>query len=60
MLRVLKPAGTLFVTFANSAMLASLRIAYKLGPIGMYLAGALEPADPVLSDAPWLRCLPAI
>jgi ubiquinone/menaquinone biosynthesis C-methylase UbiE len=40
----------------HGAMLASLRIAYKLGPIGMYLARALEPADPVLSDAPFLRC----
>jgi len=40
----------------HGAMLASLQIAYRLGPIGKYLARVLEPADPVLSDAPLLRC----
>jgi ubiquinone/menaquinone biosynthesis C-methylase UbiE len=40
----------------HGAMLASMRITYKLGPLGMYLARALEPADPILSDAPLLRC----
>jgi hypothetical protein len=39
----------------HGAMLASLRIAYRLGPIGMYLARALESVDPVLSDVSFLR-----
>jgi SAM-dependent methyltransferase len=39
----------------HGAMLASLRIAYMLGAIGQYLARAVEPMDPVLSDAPLLR-----
>jgi ubiquinone/menaquinone biosynthesis C-methylase UbiE len=53
--RMLRSAGFSLVEI-HGAMLASLRITYKLGPIGMYLAKALKPADPVLSDAPLLRC----
>jgi SAM-dependent methyltransferase len=53
--RMLRCAGFSLVEI-HGAMLASLRIAYKLGPIGTHLARALEPADCVLSDAPLLRC----
>jgi ubiquinone/menaquinone biosynthesis C-methylase UbiE len=53
--RMLHGAGFSLVE-THGAMLASLQIAYRLGPIGKYLATALEPADPVLSDAPLLRC----
>jgi SAM-dependent methyltransferase len=53
--RMLHYAGFSLVE-THGAMLASLRIAYKLGPVGSYLARVLEPADPVLSDAPLLRC----
>jgi SAM-dependent methyltransferase len=53
--RMLHCAGLSLVE-THGAMLASLQIAYRLGPIGKYLARVLEPADPVLSDAPLLRC----
>jgi hypothetical protein len=52
--RMLRWAGLSFVE-THGAMLASMRIAYKLGPIGIYLAKALGPADPILTDAPLLR-----
>jgi ubiquinone/menaquinone biosynthesis C-methylase UbiE len=53
--RMLRSAGFSLVE-THGAMLASLRIAYRLGPIGAHLAKALGPADPILSDAPLLRC----
>jgi SAM-dependent methyltransferase len=53
--RMLHCAGFALVE-TRGAMLASMRIAYKLGPIGIYLARALGPVDPTLSDAPLLRC----
>jgi len=52
--RMLRCAGFSLVE-THGAMLASLRIAYRLGPIGMYLARALESVDPVLSDVSFLR-----
>jgi ubiquinone/menaquinone biosynthesis C-methylase UbiE len=53
--RLLHSAGFSLVE-THGAMFASMQIACRLGPIGRYVARAVEPADPVLSDVPLLRC----
>ncbi len=53
--RMLRSVGFSLVE-THGAMLASLQIAYRLGPIGRYLARAVKLADPVISDVPLLRC----